>query len=271
MQLPGSSRADGLLLTARSRHSTLRKDMGIFTMKKLVILALSLIAAAVALSSAATAATTLPPPSGDIVSNGKPFNCTGPVNLNSVTVTIGASDPSNDGVYLRSGCTGYIGSITVDQWRGDGIKIGAGSHDLVIGKINVHCYAHDDGKHQDGVQVMGGKNIKVKSGYVGCYSANDSQLMMHIGAAGQELPTKVIFNKITADPAGVRDPTGQLPYTYGAGGAYGVSNGESQNSGYTNLTLLSQSNLHDIYQGVDAVNPVWSFTSLPTGVRSNVA
>jgi hypothetical protein len=47
--------------------------------------------------------------------------------------------------------------------------------------------------------VMGGHNIKVDSGYAGCYSANDSQLMIHEGAADKELPTNVIFSGIVAD------------------------------------------------------------------------
>jgi len=217
------------------------------------------------LASAAAAAV----PSGSVVSNGKPWSCTGAVNLASVTVRIGASDPSSDGVYLRSGCTGYIGSITIDQWHGDGLKVGAGAHDLEIGSITIHCYAHDAGKHQDGVQVMGGQNVKFDGGYIGCYSANDSQAMIHVGAAGNEIPTNVIFDKITADPAGAQDPTGKPLYTYGDGGAYGISNGQSQSSGYTNLTMLSLANRHDIYQGADAVNPIWSFASLVAGARSN--
>ena len=217
------------------------------------------------LASAAAAAV----PSGSVVSNGKPWSCTGAVNLASVTVRIGASDPSSDGVYLRSGCTGYIGSITIDQWHGDGLKVGAGAHDLEIGSITIHCYAHDAGKHQDGVQVMGGQNVKFDGGYIGCYSANDSQAMIHVGAAGNEIPTNVIFDKITADPAGKQDPTGMPLYTYGDGGAYGISNGQSSLSGYTNLTMLSLANRHDIYQGADAVNPIWSFASLVAGARSN--
>jgi len=236
-------------------------------MKRIAFLALSLLAAALAFTAVATAAA--PAPSGDVVSNGKPWRCSGPVNLASVTVTIGANDPGDDGVHLSSGCTGYIGSITVDQWHGDGIKVGTGAHDLEIGQINVHCYAHDAGKHQDGVQVMGGTNIKFDGGYIGCYSANDSQAMIHVGAAVNEIPTNVIFDKITADPAGKQDPTGQPLYTYGNGGAYGISNGQSQNSGYTNLTMLSLANRHDIFQGTAAVNPIWSYTSLAAGTRSN--
>ena len=204
-------------------------------------------------------------PTGNIVSTGKSWSCTGPVNLASVTVTLKASDPSGDGVFLRSGCTGYIGSITVDQWHGDGIKVGAGAHDLEIGSINVHCYAHDAGKHQDGVQVMGGRNIRFDGAYAGCYSANDSKKMIHEGAGSLDIPTNVIFDKLTADPAGKNDPTHQPLYHYGAGGAYGISNGQSSVSGFTNLTLLTLANRHDIFQGTAAVNPVWSFTSLPAG------
>jgi hypothetical protein len=220
---------------------------------------------AVALASLAVFASVgLADPPGAIVLVGRAWSCSGPVDVSSVTV----KDPPGDGVHLRAGCTGHIGSITVDQWHGDGIKVGVGAHDLEIGSITVRCYAHDAGKHQDGVQVMGGHNIKIDGGYVGCYSANNSQLMIHEGAADKELPTNVIFNRIVADPAGTLDPTHQPLYSYGRGAAYGVSNGQSQSSGYTNLTLLSLSNGHDLYQGTAAANPIWSFTSLPAGVRA---
>ena len=233
-------------------------------MKRIALLALPL-AAAVAFTSGATAAA----PSGNIISNGTPWSCTGPVNLASVTVTIGAADPPNDAVFLRTGCTGYIGSITIDQWHGDGIKVGAGASNLEVGSITIHCYAHDSGKHQDGVQVMGGTNIRFDGGYIGCYSATDSQAMIHEGAADRVLPTNVIFDNLTADPAGLRDPTGAPPYHYGNGGAYGIANGQSASSGYTNLTLLSLAHLHDIYQGTAAANPIWTFTYLAPGTRSN--
>jgi hypothetical protein len=226
-----------------------------------VLIGVATLGAIVASASAA--------PTVSIVSIGKSWSCSGPVNLASVTVTIGAAAPADDGVFLRSGCTGYIGSITVAQWRGDGIKVGAGAHDLEIGSITVHCYAHDPLKHQDGVQVMGGHNIRFDGGYIGCYSANNSQAMIHEGAANQELPTNVIFDKITADPAGVRDPTGSPLYHYGAGGAYGIANGQSARSGFTDLTLLSLAHLHDLYQGAAAINPVWSFLYLPSDVRKS--
>jgi hypothetical protein len=204
-----------------------------------------------------------------IVSFGKSWRCSGPVNLASVTVTIGAADAAEDGVFLGAGCTGQIASITVDEWRGDGIVVGAGAHDLQIGNITVHCYAHDSGKHQDGVQVMGGRKIRFNGGYIGCYSANDSQATIHEGVGNNELPTNVIFDRLTADPAGVQDPTGHPLYHYGTGGAYGIANGQSARSGFTNLTLLSLANRHDLFQGDAVTNPVWSFIYLPPGVRKS--
>jgi hypothetical protein len=206
---------------------------------------------------------------GSIVLSGKSWRCAGPVNLASVTVTIAPGDASEDGVFLAAGCTGSIGSITVNQWLGDGIVVGAGAHDLQIGTINVHCYAHDSGKHQDGVQVMGGRNVHFNGGYIGCYSANDSQATIHEGIGGQELPASVIFDRLTADPGGVQDPTGKPLYHYGTGGAYGIANGQSARSGFTNLTLLSLANRHDLFQGDAVTKPVWSFVYLPPGVRKS--
>ena len=191
----------------------------------------------------------------DITSIGKPVKLRGRVDIDVIRVTIGPNDPTADAVQLQDTCTGHIHSIVVEQWHGDGIKVGAGAHDLEVDNVHVVCYAKDPGKHQDGIQVMGGKHIHFHSGYVNGKSVNNSQIMIHVGAAGKEIPEDVIFDHFTVDPQGA--------------GAYGVSNGEGIACGFTNLTMLSRSNNHDLYQGRGTQNPQWSFVKLPEGVRSN--
>ena len=191
----------------------------------------------------------------DITSNGRPVRLEGPVDLGVVRVTIGPDDRTADAVHLADTCTGHIRSIVVEQHHGDGIKIGVGAHDLEIDNVHVVCYAKDDGKHQDGIQVMGGKGIHFHSGYVSAFSANNSQILIHAGAKEREIPEDVIFDNFVVDPQG--------------SGAYGVSNGKGIACGFTNLTLLSRSNNHDLWQGSETQNPQWSFAELPPGVRSN--
>jgi len=191
----------------------------------------------------------------DITSNGRPVRLEGPVDLGVVRVTIGPDDRTADAVHLMDTCTGHIRAIVVEQHHGDGIKIGVGAHDLEIDNVHVVCYAKDDGKHQDGIQVMGGKGIHFHSGYVSAFSTNNSQILIHAGAKEREIPEDVIFDNFVVDPQG--------------SGAYGVSNGKGIACGFTNLTMLSRSNNHDLYQGRETQNPQWSFKDLPPGTRSN--
>ncbi len=178
--------------------------------------------------------------SGSVVLTDQTWKCTGPVNLTSVTVTINAG-VSKNGVLLGSGCTGYIGRINVTQYNSDGIKVGAGAHDLVIDGGTIRCYAKADLVHQDGIQVMGGQRIVFNNMDVGCYTANNSQAMIHEGAGLQELPTDIVFNGGKFD--------GQRS------GAYGVSIGDSLRSGYQYATICP-AHLHTWYVGSGAQQPV---------------
>lgn len=168
------------------------------------------------------------------------YVCHSQVDIGNLTVT----DPSGDAVELGSGCTGHIASITVDEQHGDPIHVGAFAHDLTIDAVYLTCEAHDAGKHQDGIQVMGGTNIHFLGGSVACTSVNNSQAMVHEGAANQELPTNITFENITFDPQGA--------------GAYGLSLGLCDDCHFINDTLLSHSHLpHDCYQGSGATNATW--------------
>jgi len=194
----------------------------------------------------------------DLELEGKPARIRGEVDLGVVRVTIREGDPVADAVHLMDGCTGRIRAILVEQWTGDGIKVGAGAHDLVVDYVHVRCYAKPEGKHQDGIQVLGGQRISFMSGYVGAFSVNNSQILIHSGARGKDIPTDVIFRDFVIDPQGA--------------GSYGVSNGESVRSGFTGLRMLSRSNNHDLYQGKGepgVTDPVWGFDYLPDGVRAN--
>jgi hypothetical protein len=64
----------------------------------------------------------------------KTWICKSRVDLTSVSVTFdqNVADTSttpggHDAVHLGSGCTGHIGSLTVVQYHGDGVKVGGGA------------------------------------------------------------------------------------------------------------------------------------------------
>jgi hypothetical protein len=169
--------------------------------------------------------------------------CHSAVSLDSVTVT----SPSGDAVQLGSGCTGRIGQINVPaEVHGDPIHVGAFAHDLVVGDVELACQGHDAGKHQDGIQVMGGRRISFLGGTIACASANNSQFMVHTGDAGKDPPDSILFQNLTIDPRGA--------------GAYGMALGAGTNLRVDNVRLLSHANRHDCYIGATTANA--SFTNM---------
>ncbi len=139
------------------------------------------------------------PLTGSITLVDKGWTCTGPVALTSVSVTMTKNlvaplrgQGNVDAVHIHSGCTGSIGKLTVVQYQGDGVKVGQGAHDLVIESGSVSCFQHAAGKHQDGVQVMGGRNIVFRNFTVQCQSSNNAAFFINKGTTSSEVPTNVL-------------------------------------------------------------------------------
>ena len=63
-------------------------------------------------------------PAGSVSLTDRTWVCNGPVELDSVTVTItaAASRRNRDAVHLGEGCTGRIGQLTVTQYVADGVR-----------------------------------------------------------------------------------------------------------------------------------------------------
>ena len=101
---------------------------------------------------------------------GVPYTCTGPVD--NVRV-VGSGESNTALVNLEAGCTGTISvDLTVTPGGGDGVKVQAGAHDLVVGPSRVTCQPGvPAGSHQDGVQVQGGSNVTFKGLVVSCPSS----------------------------------------------------------------------------------------------------
>jgi hypothetical protein len=157
----------------------------------------------------------------------KPWICSGPVDLDSVSVTFnpgpgGQGTDANDAVLLRSGCTGRIKQVSIVQNRGDGIKVSGGAHDLVVEGGSIRCYAHDLGDHQDGVQAMGGERITFFNLDDQCLSATNAAFFISTGTNSQTTPTDVVCDGC-----------------YLRGGGITVRNYASRHSGVINSRIVS--------------------------------
>jgi hypothetical protein len=184
--------------------------------------------------------------SGSVSLTDRAWYCRGPVHLASVTVVVRTAQI--DAIHLASGCTGTIGRITVVQYHGDGVKIGPGAHDLVVGGGSITCLAHDPGKHQDGIQAMGGQRITFRGINDRCSSANNSAMFVNEGSAGHELPTDIVCTGCTL-----------------AGGGFPVRIGQSLRSGIrTSRVCAGKFGSVRISPGI-AQSPVDVGTTLLTG------
>lgn len=157
-----------------------------------------------------TAATTTAPTTTaaqpvDVLGNWK---CLGPVSIDWLRVTVTPTSPgSDDGVNIGSGCTGRIGRLDIIQnTNGDGMKIGEGSHDVVIASGTFTFNNCHDGSaaHQDAVQAMGGQRVTLTYNVVlnppaGCQKGpiNDSAFFMNQGTNSTEPPTDIVCDTCT--------------------------------------------------------------------------
>jgi hypothetical protein len=100
------------------------------------------------------------------------WTCTSDVDLDLVRVTMSPQSvgvrSQEDAVHLRSGCTGRIGRLEVNQWAGDGVKVAQGVHDLTVDGGSIRCHAKAPRLHQDGIQALGGNNVTFHDLSVDC-------------------------------------------------------------------------------------------------------
>lgn len=121
----------------------------------------------------------------------EPWVCRGRVDLDLVKVEIRTVE--DDAIYLRQGCTGRIGRIEVDTWKGDGVKVNVpapAAHDLVVEGGYIRCHAQGSGGHQDGIQVMGGEDITFQELEINCNSEPNAQF--YVSALAPGMPTDVV-------------------------------------------------------------------------------
>jgi hypothetical protein len=174
--------------------------------------------------------------------------CRGPVDLDSVTITMTSAIASRrgaDAVHLERGCTGRIKQLRVVTAAGDAVKVAAGVHDLEVAGGSISCVGKLPKMHQDGIQVMGGTRITLRSLDVDCGRSSDSLINsnLFISRAGRSTspPTDVVC----------------VDCFLGADAAHTASIQDSVRSGLVDSTLCTAkySNL-TLTIGSGAVDPV---------------
>jgi hypothetical protein len=130
---------------------------------------------------------------GTVVLHDKTWNCRGPVQLALVRVEL--PDSAKDAVHLDPGCTGTIRRLEIPGDGGntgpggDGVKVHAGAHDLVVLAGTIDCGAKVRHKHQDAIQAMGGTRV-VFHGIVSHGCAN-SFMFVNTGRGGRGVPREI--------------------------------------------------------------------------------
>ena len=113
---------------------------------------------------------------GSIAQTDQTWVCRGPVDLDSVSVTMTSAFASRrgaDAVHLEPGCTGHIGRLDVVTSVADGVKVAEGVHDLAVGCGTIRCHGKVADVHQDGMQVMGGSRITFRDLRIDCGRRED--------------------------------------------------------------------------------------------------
>jgi hypothetical protein len=137
------------------------------------------------------------PLSGSVVLVDRSWSCTSAVDLDLVKVTLRSR--SDNGIYLKPGCTGRIDRIEVDTWFQDGLKVWQGAHDIVIGGGYISCHARAGDVHQDGIQVQSGQRVTFNGLRVDCPESPNAALF--INRVGSAAPEDIVCNACMLLPA----------------------------------------------------------------------
>jgi hypothetical protein len=136
---------------------------------------------------------------GSIAQTDQTWTCRGPVDLDSVSVTMTSAITTRrggDAVHLEPGCTGHIGRLEVVTSVADGVKVAEGVHDLGVDGGSIRCVGKVADVHQDGMQVMGGARITLRGLRIDCGRPQDALINsnLFIKRSGRSVnpPTDVV-------------------------------------------------------------------------------
>ena len=185
-----------------------------------------------------------PPPSGGerIITNGQ-WVCDRAVDIDLLKITM--NNGSQDALVLATNCTGRIDRVEIEGPMADGIKVQNNSvnaaHDLVIGGGYVSCGQAAPGVHQDGMQAMGGRNIRFENLVIDCLGGGGGNFFPARGGSGATTPTSIVCVRCAFGP---RHPNNVQIQT-------------SNNSGIVDSLVCRPTSGRDpIMIGSSAVNPI---------------
>ena len=136
---------------------------------------------------------------GSIAQTDQTWVCRGPVDLDSVSVTMTSAISSRrgaDAIHLEPGCTGRIRQLEVLTAAADAVKVAEGVHDLAVEGGSILCTGKLPTMHQDGVQVMGGDRITLRGLSINCGRTGEklvnSNLFINQAGRSTHPPTDVV-------------------------------------------------------------------------------
>lgn len=191
-----------------------------------LLIAAGLAGGALVLSAGGGTSSIRPIITGDVNLVDQSWTCSSAVDIDFVKVS---THVDKDAVVIGKNCSGRIGSIAVDTWSGDGIKIQNAApvaHDLTIGSGYVKCWDKLPVLHQDGAQIMGGTSIHFEGVHFDCgrplpATLIDADWFVNKGGSMDSTPTDIICDGCE----------------FGPGAAHTVNLGESIDSGVRNSTI----------------------------------
>ncbi len=171
-----------------------------------VIVAMCALAPIVVVAAVERAGAASPPQTVEVTNSS--WTCsTANVDYDLVRVTI-SNASNNDAIRLGQNCSGRIGRIEVTTNGADGVKVrnsGTVANNLVIESGFIRCTGAPTGAHQDGIQAMGGTDIRFRHLRIFGGDGNDNvnaQFFVAEGGSGASTPTNVVCEMCQLGPDG---------------------------------------------------------------------
>lgn len=184
------------------------------------------------------------------------YTCKSNINIDQLEIYVNSPDVKTDGVKFARGCSGRIGNLVVKTNSGDAIKIADGASNLTIENSTISCDGRYGSVHQDGVQVMGGNNIKFTNYKITCPSGA-FQKLDHSGVFfnGNPPPTDVVLSNGYIGSAGATVDIG-----------YSVRSGVKDSTVCPSVTVKTPIRIPSSPSGGNppAVNPITNPNTFPS-------
>jgi hypothetical protein len=140
-------------------------------------------------------------PGDQIIDTSGGYVCDGPIDVDLLRVT----NPGNSaGLSISTGCEGRIGRLEISGVRNDdGVKVqnSGPSGPLTVNGGFVQCAGPPtDATHQDGIQAMGGHDLRFNNVVFDCWGGGGGNWFVNRAGGGATTPTNVICDGCVFGP-----------------------------------------------------------------------